>query len=135
MITSIRLTPAARAINAAIAALLVYFTVVQFNDPDPVFWVGLYLLSAAVPTLGLCGYRSRPLLAAVVAYGVVALALTVGGAFAYLPHAGDESLLQDMSPDKPYIEETREFIGTAIALCLVFVTVLVTRAPPDAAAP
>lgn len=125
MIVSNPVTPIARVVSGIIAALLTYFAVVQLNDPDPAFWIGLYVMCAVVPLLGVFGYRSRLLLGASVVYCIVALAITVGGALEYLPRAADESLLQDMSPDKPYIEETREFIGTGIALCLVILATIV----------
>ena len=125
MIIPIRVTPISRVVCGIVAAFLIIFAAVQLNDPDPAFWVGLYIMCAAVPLLGVFGYQSRLLLGASVVYCIVALAITVGGALEYLPRAADESLLQDMSPDKPYIEETREFIGAAIALCLVILATLV----------
>lgn len=131
MIVPIRVTPIARVVSGIMAALLIVFAVVQLNDPDPAFWIGLYVMCAAVPLLGLFGYQSRLLLGAAIAYCVVAMVITVGGAMDYLPRAGGESLLQDMSPDKPYIEETREFIGTGIALCLIILATIVTRGPSE----
>ena len=131
MLVPIRVTPIARVVNGIMAALLIVFAVVQLNDPDPVFWVALYLLCAAVPLLALFGHRSRPLLGASILFCVVAMVITAGGALEYLPRAGEESLLQDMSPDKPYIEETRELIGAAIALSLVIVATIVCRGPGE----
>jgi len=131
MIIPIRVTPLSRVVSAIIAVLLLYFAFVQLNDPDPVFWAALYVLCAAVPSLALFGFHSRLLLLASVVFCIVAMAFTAGGALEYLPHSGEESLLQDMSPDKPYIEETREFIGTAIALSLVIVAAIVTRGPGE----
>lgn len=119
MIFRIRVSPASRAVDAVMAALLIYFALVQLNDPDPVFWGGFYALCAAVPLLGLFGYRSPALFGVVIVIGIVALGTSLGGTLEYLPRAGEESLLQDMGPDKPYIEETREFIGSVIALAVV----------------
>lgn len=47
------------------------------------------------------------------------IAMVLSGAANYLDHFRQESLIQDMSPDKPYIEEARELIGTLIALSIV----------------
>lgn len=134
MISSIPVTTVSRIVSALIAALLLYFAFVQGNDPDPVLWIGLYLVCALVPLLALFGYRSTALFRVAVVACVAAMAWTVGGVIDYLPRAGEESLLQDMSPDKPYIEETREFIGTGIAFCLVILATLVSRGTAEAQA-
>lgn len=127
MITSMSVTPVARIVSAAMAALLLYFAFVQLNDPDPAVWIGLYLLCALTPLLALFGFRSTTLFWAAIIVCLAAMAWTAGGVVDYVPRSGEESLLQDMSPDKPYIEETREFIGTGIALCLVIVAAIVSR--------
>lgn len=100
-------------------ALLAWTTLVQLNDPDPFFWVGLYGLCAVVPALAFFGRHYTLLNWACIAYCGVALAISISGAVEYLQHASEESLVQDMSPDKPYIEITREFLGTLIALSIV----------------
>lgn len=99
--------------------LLAWMTLVQLNDPDPVFWVGLYGVCAVVPALAFFGRRYPLLNWACLAYCGTALVLSVTGAFEYLQHAGEESLIQDMSPEKPYIEIAREFLGTLIALSII----------------
>lgn len=99
--------------------LLASMALVQLNDPDPLFWTGLYGLCALVPTLAFFGKRYPLLNWVCLAYCGAALVLSVSGAFEYLQHAGDESLIQDMSPEKPYIEVAREFLGTLIALSIV----------------
>ena len=95
---------------------------VQFNDPDPVFWVGLYLLSAVAPLLYAFKVKLRyghivNGLAAL--FCVAGLVCTVSGGIEYLQHVREESLIQGMSPDKPYIEETRELIGALVGLGVV----------------
>lgn len=105
--------------HTGMLALLAWTASVQLNDPDPVFWVGLYGLCAVVPALAIFGRHYPPLNWACIAYCGVALALSISGAVEYLHHASEESLVQDMSPDKPYIEITREFLGTLIALAIV----------------
>lgn len=114
MLKSIHLLP---------SALLIYVAWLQLNDPDPVFWVCLYLLAALAP---LMHFLNKPtpairkyILGIAVGFCLAGIVLVLEGATAYLDHFTDESLIQDMSPDKPYIEETREFFGALIALGIV----------------
>jgi hypothetical protein len=104
-------------------ALLAYFAWLQLNDPDPVFWVCLYSLAALAP---LMHFLNKPthairkyILGIAAGFCLAGVVLVLEGAAGYLDHIGEESLIQDMSPDKPYIEETREFLGALIALGIV----------------
>ena len=104
--------------------LLVAIAALQLNDPDPLFWCSLYLAAAVVPLSQLLNWPARGrsfLYGIAVGFCLAGLALALHGLFDYLPHISDESLIQDMSPERPYIEETREFLGTLIALCIVSV--------------
>lgn len=106
--------------------LLAWFAALQLNDPDPVYWGGFYGLCALVPLLAAFRVESRILYTLCMVYGVTALVLTGSGSLEYLGHV-DESLLHGMRPDKPYIEETRELLGTLIALSLISVYPLTRR--------
>lgn len=102
-------------------------TVVQFNDPDPIFWSVFYGLSSLIPALAMFN-RSSPLLNWLcVALAAYALSSTIMGGLEYLRHATEESLVQDMQDDKPYIEEAREFIGALIALTIVLGYLIVSQ--------
>ena len=104
-----------------ISALVVlgFFVLVQLNDPDPAFWVMLYAISALVPVLSIVWRWSEPVFWTAVGFCLAGLTVSLPGAFEYLNHLGQESLLQDMSSEKPYIEEAREFLGTSIAFGLI----------------
>lgn len=111
-----------KALHAFLLALLVYIAWLQLNDPDPLFWVLLYLLAASAPLLALIDrpLKSRPyLLGLASGFCLAGMAMVLGGASVYLQHLGEDSLIQDMSADKPYIEEARELIGALIALIIV----------------
>jgi hypothetical protein len=102
--------------------LLLAFSAVQWNDPDPILWIAFYLLCAAVPFLALI---NKPLkIVAVVALIACAIemARTGAGAYNYYLHMTEEPLMQSMNPNKPYIEEAREFLGALIALVLVLIS-------------
>ncbi|HCM46253.1 MAG TPA: hypothetical protein DIS98_01620 [Colwellia sp.] len=105
--------------------LLIYVAYLQLNDPDPYFWVFLYLICAIVPGISLFKpHKLRMNLFASIAafFCFTAMVMSWHGSMEYLSlHFNNESLIQDMSPNKPYIEEAREFFGTLFALCIVLV--------------
>lgn len=118
-------------ITKSIAALftltLLAFAALQFNDPDPVIWVIFYCICAAVPLLLLANTFIRPLFWLTLAICGIELFLTAPGAYNYYLHMDQEPLMQSMNPDKPYIEEAREFLGALIAFILVCISALLAR--------
>jgi hypothetical protein len=115
-------------ISAALFALtLIAFAALQLNDPDPTIWTGFYLVCAAVPLLVVFNKFVRPLFWLAVALCAVELVLSGPGAYNYYLHMDQEPLMQSMNPEKPYIEEAREFLGAAIALGLVFASAWLAR--------
>ena len=111
--------------------LLAYVAWLQLNDPDPFFWVTLYLICASIPLFSLFKNSHKYLsILTVIAtiFCFIALVLTYQGMLEYLLlHINNESLVNDMSPDKPYIEEGREFIGTLMALIIILSYWLLSR--------
>jgi 4-amino-4-deoxy-L-arabinose transferase-like glycosyltransferase len=101
------------------AVLFVLGAVVQSNDPDPYLWIPLYLLFASVPALMLAGKFNRLLLYLAMASCVLVAAVSAPGFFEYILHHTNENLMQGMSPDRMYIEETREFLGMVIVFCIL----------------
>jgi len=114
-----------KAIHILSGLLLLYIAWLQVNDPDPLFWVSLYVCAAMVPLLALIKLKpaSRIFISGLACgFCLAGITMVFDGALEYLQHLGSESLIQDMSPKKPYIEEAREIIGAAIALgiCLSY---------------
>lgn len=107
--------------------ILLLFAALQINDPDPVLWTGYYLACAILPTLVVFQRFSFPLFWVCVAVSVGVVCLYIPGTLEYLRHAAEEPLMQSMNPEKPYIEETRELIGGAITLAVLFLALLLFR--------
>jgi len=101
--------------------ILLLMVVVQFNDPDPLFWIAFYGACALVPVFSFLKLNNKFLFYACLLFGAIALFISFEGALEYTQHYKDESILQSMSADKPYLEETREFFGVLIALLLISV--------------
>lgn len=113
-------------VGHSLAALL-FLTMawLQLNDPDPLFWVVLYLAVAAVPVSRLLGAHPPGL-------ADVALGLCLGGVLISLPGfldylgSGDWAAIGgSMSADKPYIEAARECGGALMGVACV----LLCRSP------
>lgn len=99
--------------------ILLYMVVVQFNDPDPLFWIAIYGACALVPVFSFLKLNHKPLFYTCLVFCLVAMFVSFEGPLEYTHHYKNESILQSMSADKPYLEETREFFGSLIALLLI----------------
>ena len=107
---------------------LLGFAGLQFNDPDPLIWIGFYVLCALIPSLLLFNIFNRPVFLLAIIWCGVELFISAPGAYQYYLHMTEEPLMQGMNPEKPYIEECREFLGVLIALGVVIVSALLARA-------
>lgn len=108
---------------------LLAFAALQLNDPDPTTWILFYLVCAAVPALALFNRPIKPVFWIALALCGINLALYASGAYNYYLHRAQEPLMQSMNPDKPYIEEAREFLGGLIALILIVVSTALSTYP------
>lgn len=121
------MTYIAKSIAALFSLTLLAFAAIQINDPDPVIWVIFYCLCAAVPLFLLINKFIRPLFWLTLTLCVIELFLSASGAYNYYLHMDQEPLMQSMNPEKPYIEEAREFLGALIAFILVGLSALLAR--------
>jgi hypothetical protein len=117
----------AQLIAAFFSLTLFAFASLQFNDPDPHVWVTFYTLCALVPGLVVFKKFSWVLLGLAVVGCLVEIITSAPGAYQYYLHRLEEPLMQSMNPEKPYIEEAREFLGALIALTMVVVTIPLAR--------
>lgn len=100
-------------ISLFFSILFIVFAIVQYNNPDPLFWVSLYLLPAIVCFLS---YANRP-------NKMAYIALLIGYATAAIMLFPDrfEGIGEQMKADQPWIEEARESLGMGIvAIAMLF---------------
>jgi len=113
-----------KAINAFFVVLFVISAALQYNDPDPWLWMPIYLFGAFLCVQASRGFFSRPLyLGGIAFYSAYAMLLFFDkdGVWSWMRDHDSESLVQGMKATKPWIEETREFIGLLLligVLCL-----------------
>jgi hypothetical protein len=111
-----------RWLHLGLAALFGWCVIIQFNDPDWLPWVAVYGTAAGVAALAAAGRRPRVLPLALGAACVGWMATLLGGVGDFLAQGEPGLILSGMSPDRPWVEETREFVGLAIVLgvCLAY---------------
>jgi len=106
-----------KSLHFIVAALFAYITYLQFNDPDPAYWVAVYGGTAATAIgIGLNRY-SRFLTDLLLGAVVAGLLIAAPGLLEFLA-AGDLAAINDMGR-APYVEPAREFGGLLIALTVL----------------
>ena len=106
-----------KALHLIFAALFLYITYLQFNDPDPLYWIIVYAGTAAI-AFGV-GFGRFNQFSATVLIGAVAAGMIIAtpGVVEFLA-AGDLGAINDMQK-AGYVEPTREFGGLLMALALL----------------
>ncbi len=99
-----------RIANGLLGAVLIFFAALQYNDPDPLWWGGAYLVAAAFPLLAMG--REAPLSQ----FPVLRVA---GGITAVLFLAGFAWLAPTIGRDWIHVEEAREALGYLICAAAV----------------
>jgi hypothetical protein len=112
--------------NAFMLLIFLFAAVVQFNDPDPVAWIAIYVVAAAV-----CGRELRPGASAWASLAVALVAFLWAGSLYY--RARDvpvSSLFAEWEMRDIHVEEAREMYGLLIVAgwMIVIATVRLVRA-------
>jgi hypothetical protein len=108
--------------NFILAIMFLLFAVVQFNDPDPILWISIYVVMAAICVMAALNRYIKPvmwfLLGAFFAYAC----FLYPGVKEWIAQPDLSILFDDvMKMQYPYIEESREFLGLIICLIVLLV--------------
>ncbi len=103
-------------INIVLAFGMFSFTALQLNDPDPILWVLIYSVTGIALLFSAFGKRNIFAMTGLVIILVVWMIYLSPGFFYWLNNKPAEELLCGMSPDRMYVEESREFLGLFIAI-------------------
>jgi hypothetical protein len=116
--------------NLVWCILFVLFAALQYNDPDPYIWVPIYLYGAVLCWLA---FRRRywPMACVIgivvyTAYAVYLFATTDGVWDWAVAHHG-ANIAESMHAEKPWIEQTREFIGLLLLIIVLGTDYLYAR--------
>ena len=106
--------------NLFLSALFVFSAALQFNDPDPLLWIGLYISVAVICAFAAFGKYNRWATLLVMAACIYELYLLVPD-FTQWINEGMPSITETMKASTPHVEFVREFLGVAIMLAaLIF---------------
>ena len=116
--------------NLVFAVLFLICAGLQWNDPDPYFWIPLYLLSALS-----CAYAFKDVNAkrlnifniAVYSTYAIYLFVTKDGVISWATDHNFDSLTHSMLASAPWIENTREFGGLFIMLVVCAINLYFSR--------
>ncbi|MBC6490615.1 transmembrane 220 family protein [Flavihumibacter stibioxidans] len=105
--------------NAVMIGVFVLSAALQYNDPDPLVWMAIYLFGALLCVQALKNrFNSYLYLAGFTVYLLYATYLLFAGdgVLSWLREHDAENIVQSMKATKPWIEQTREFGGLLILL-------------------
>lgn len=108
--------------TAAIIATLLFglMAAIQWNDPDPLYWIAVYAAVAVVTAAAVVG-RRLPRFALVALGAATAGALiAVPGFVDYLQSGNWGAIGEHMNDEEPYIEQGREFVGLVFAAAVLW---------------
>ena len=108
-----------RILNYVFAAVFLLMAGLQFNDPDPIYWVAAYGGSALVALSKAMGRFSDFWAAIVIGAVAAGIIFSIPGVLNFIDYGTFEELTGEMMASKEYIESTREFGGLLIALIVL----------------
>jgi hypothetical protein len=117
-----------KAFNVVFGLIFLVCAALQWNDPDLLLWIPLYLMAALS-----CGYAFAKVKASKLNWGILAvygvyagyLFLVEDGVLSWMVDHQFASLTQSMLASAPWIENTREFGGLFIMMLVCGVNLMV----------
>ena len=116
--------------NLVFALLFVVSAALQYNDPDPILWIPIYLYGAVLCWFAFRGkYFTTAMIIGISLYALYAIYLffTDEGVVDWVTKHEAESLTQSMKASSPWIEDTREFFGLCILSFVLLMDVLYVK--------
>lgn len=110
-----KLSTSKKIINLCFALLFLWMAVIQFNDPDPMFWVGIYGFVMILSAYAIFARFNIILILLGLFISLAGSLYLMPSVFEWALHHGLSDIITRMSPDRPYIEEARESIGLLIS--------------------
>ncbi len=107
-------------VSGVIALLFFLFAAFQYNDPDSFSWMFLYGYVAVMAIMALFGRYNLALLVPGIAIFALYFVYLLPSVYEWI--VSDDSLITGMSPDRMYVERSREAFGLLMGLAgLLFV--------------
>ncbi len=104
-----------RALSIILFIVFALFAYWQGNDSDAILWVITYSVVALVSLLRLFSIYSRPITTLLMIAFFIYSFWYVGGFIEWLGSEEKGRVFGTMSPEYPYVEESREFLGLILS--------------------
>ena len=108
---------------------MIFFTVLQWNDPDRGYWILIYLTACILAIIAFF----KTCKACIIAWSClltlscfIMLLPTLSGVATFINNGDIAEFIANMQEDKPYIEQVREFSGLLIVITYSIITALVS---------
>ena len=108
--------------NLIFCFIFIVFGALQYNDPDPYLWIPIYLFAAF-----LCWKASKGIFHPMITLTSIAF-FTLYAIYKVFDQNGlidwvnihhAENIAETMKAEKPWVEESREFFGLVIIICVL----------------
>ncbi len=116
--------------NLFFCIIFILFAALQYNDPDPYVWMPIYLYAAVLCWLA---FKSKffPLayIAGIVVYAIYATYkfFDENGVWDWITKHHAQNIAGTMKAEAPWVEETREFFGLVILICVLLLNFFYAR--------
>lgn len=110
--------------NLVFCILFVISAGLQYNDPDPVLWIPIYLFGAFISFSALKNQFYPSLTLVGISFFVIYAIYLFFDKYGVLTWASQhqaENIAESMKATKPWIEETREFFGLVILITVLLI--------------
>lgn len=108
----------------------ILFAALQYNDPDPYWWMPIYLYTAFF-----CWQAARNkfypkfYIAGIIVYAAYAIykIFDANGLIDWIELHHAENIAETMKAEKPWVEESREFFGLVILIGVLVIDLIYAR--------
>lgn len=116
-----------RVVEFIAALLLLVMAAVQFNDPDPMYWIVVYGAAAWVVASHAFGRATGDIASIVLGLIIAGLMIAAPGFWDYIRSGDLASISGEMAGSSSFVESAREFLGLIIALAALLIVRSRTR--------
>lgn len=116
--------------NIIFCILFIISAGLQYNDPDPILWIPIYLLGAFISYSAIRNkYYPLLTLSAIILFVIYAIYLFFdkSGVLIWATEHQAENIAESMKASKPWIEETREFFGLLILIAVMLINYIKSK--------
>ena len=110
--------------NIFFCIVFIFFSALQYNDPDPYVWMPIYLYTAVLCWLAFRNkYFPGAYLLGIAVYAVYATYkfFDENGVWDWMTKHHAANIAGTMKAEQPWIEETREFFGLVILIVVLLI--------------